>query len=124
MILALIGAATVQILLGLPFFVSHPKAYITGADNLGRVLNFKFVLEPIFVAKFAASLLIVHLGLLLASAHYKWCTHERGIVKFWRLIYASMKLNQQLYTTSKALKNDHIHRKRQLGDELRGHPRV
>ncbi|GMH07377.1 hypothetical protein Nepgr_009217 [Nepenthes gracilis] len=124
MILALIGAATVQILLELPFFVSHLKAYITEADNLRRVFNFKFVPEPIFVSKFAISLLIVHLGLLLASAHYKWCKHKRGIVKFWCLIYASMKLNQQLYTTSKALKNDHIHRLWHLGDELRGHPRV
>ncbi|GMH29817.1 hypothetical protein Nepgr_031660 [Nepenthes gracilis] len=124
MIWALIGATTVQILLGLPFFVSHPKAYITEADDLGCVFYFKLVPEPIFGSKFVASLLIVHLGLLLASAHYKWCTHERGIVKFWRVIYASMKLNQQLYTTSKALKNDHIHRLWQLGDELRGHPRV
>ncbi|GMH27228.1 hypothetical protein Nepgr_029071 [Nepenthes gracilis] len=123
-ILALFGAATVQILLGLPFLVSHPKAYISGAFDLGRVfihywsVNFKFVPEPIFVSKkFAGSLLIVHLGLLLAFAHYKWCKHEGGIVKFLRSIYASMKLRissmsssplQQLYTTSKALKNDHI----------------
>ncbi|GLT42491.1 hypothetical protein SLA2020_164870 [Shorea laevis] len=45
---ALAGAALVQILLGLPFLVSHPIAYISKAFNLGRVfihfwsVNFKF----------------------------------------------------------------------------------
>lgn len=34
---ALAGAAIVQILVGLPFIVSHPVAYISRAFNLGRV---------------------------------------------------------------------------------------
>ncbi|GAB2300047.1 dolichyl-P-Man:Man(5)GlcNAc(2)-PP-dolichol alpha-1,3-mannosyltransferase [Dionaea muscipula] len=78
--LALLGAAIVQILLGFPFLVSHPVAYISRAFNLGRVfihfwsVNFKFIPEPIFVSKgFALCLLIAHLGLLAAFAHYKWC---------------------------------------------------
>ncbi|CAK7348285.1 unnamed protein product [Dovyalis caffra] len=37
-------------------------------------VNFKFIPEPVFVSKqFAISLLIAHLGLLAAFAHYKWC---------------------------------------------------
>lgn len=39
-----------------------------------RSVNFKFVPEPIFVSKaFAISLLIAHLVLLAAFAHYRWC---------------------------------------------------
>ncbi|CAN6561491.1 unnamed protein product [Malus baccata var. baccata] len=86
---ALSGAALVQILLGMPFIMSHPFAYISRAFNLGRVfilfwsVNFKFVPEPIFVSKaFAISLLIAHLGLLTAFAHYRWCMHEGGLFKF------------------------------------------
>ncbi|XP_048495418.1 dol-P-Man:Man(5)GlcNAc(2)-PP-Dol alpha-1,3-mannosyltransferase isoform X2 [Beta vulgaris subsp. vulgaris] len=81
-IVALGGAAIVQILLGLPFLVTYPVAYISGAFNLGRVfihfwsVNFKFVPEPIFVSKrFAVSLLIIHLGLLATFAHKKWCKY-------------------------------------------------
>ncbi|KAG2697423.1 hypothetical protein I3760_07G105200 [Carya illinoinensis] len=77
---ALAGAALVQILLGLPFILSHPFAYISRAFNLGRVfihfwsVNFKFIPEPLFVSKeFAVSLLIAHLVLLVAFTHYRWC---------------------------------------------------
>ncbi|KAG6749885.1 hypothetical protein POTOM_046957 [Populus tomentosa] len=46
-------------------------------------VNFKFIPEPVFVSKqFAISLLIAHLGLLAAFAHYKWCRHEGGLFKF------------------------------------------
>ena len=77
---ALAGAALVQILLGLPFLVSHPVAYISRAFNLGRVfihfwsVNFKFIPEPVFVSKgFAIFLLAAHLILLALFAHYRWC---------------------------------------------------
>ncbi|XP_021613263.1 dol-P-Man:Man(5)GlcNAc(2)-PP-Dol alpha-1,3-mannosyltransferase isoform X2 [Manihot esculenta] len=88
-IVALSGAALVQILLGLPFLASYPIAYISRAFNLGRVfihfwsVNFKFIPEPFFVSKqFAVSLLLAHLGLLAAFAHYRWCKHEGGLFKF------------------------------------------
>ncbi|KAL8171522.1 hypothetical protein V2J09_023326 [Rumex salicifolius] len=97
-ILALAGAALVQILLGLPFLVSYPAAYVSRAFDLGRVfihfwsVNFKFVPEPIFVSKgFAISLLITHLGLLAIFAHYKWCKYEGGLLKFLNSIYISLK---------------------------------
>ncbi|XVF72596.1 hypothetical protein PTKIN_Ptkin12aG0133700 [Pterospermum kingtungense] len=86
---ALASAALVQIVLGLPFLISYPIEYISQAFNLGRVfihfwsVNFKFIPEPIFVSKeFAVSLLIAHLVLLAAFAHYKWCKHEGGLFNF------------------------------------------
>lgn len=85
---ALTCAALVQILLGLPFLVSYPIAYISKAFNLGRVfihfwsVNFKFIPEPVFVSKeFAISLLTAHLALLGLFA-YRWCKHEGGLFKF------------------------------------------
>uniref|UniRef100_A0A2P2M1V7 dolichyl-P-Man:Man5GlcNAc2-PP-dolichol alpha-1,3-mannosyltransferase n=1 Tax=Rhizophora mucronata TaxID=61149 RepID=A0A2P2M1V7_RHIMU len=100
---ALAGAALVQILLGLPFLVSHPISYISRAFNLGRVfihfwsVNFKFVPEPFFVSKpFAAALLIAHLGLLMAFAHYRWCKDEGGLHIFLRSRVLSKKLSSFL----------------------------
>ncbi|XP_050204137.1 dol-P-Man:Man(5)GlcNAc(2)-PP-Dol alpha-1,3-mannosyltransferase [Mercurialis annua] len=118
-ILALAGAALVQILLGLPFLLSYPIAYISGAFNLGRVfihfwsVNFKFVPEPVFVSKqFAISLLLAHLGLLAAFAHFKWCKHEGGLLNFLHsrvgLIYRSSALTRSSSSVSKILKEQHI----------------
>ncbi|XP_057522160.1 dol-P-Man:Man(5)GlcNAc(2)-PP-Dol alpha-1,3-mannosyltransferase [Amaranthus tricolor] len=120
-IVALGGAALVQILLGLPFLVSYPVAYISRAFNLGRVfihfwsVNFKFVPEPIFVSKaFAVSLLIIHLGLLACFAHKKWCKYEGGLPKALHSVYISTLSCfplQQLYAyglTSKTLAAEHI----------------
>ncbi|GAV73858.1 ALG3 domain-containing protein [Cephalotus follicularis] len=113
-ILALTGAAFVQILLGLPFIVSYPIAYISRAFNLGRVfihfwsVNFKFIPEPVFVSKeFAVSLLIAHLVLLMLFAHNRWCKHEGGIVNL-----LSMKLRNAISSSSssslKILEKKHI----------------
>ncbi|KAM6540973.1 hypothetical protein CsatB_005420 [Cannabis sativa] len=110
---ALAGAALVQILLALPFIISYPFSYISRAFNLGRVfihfwsVNFKFVPEPIFVSKsFAVSLLIAHLGLLIAFAHYKWCKHEGGLLNFLHSILISIKLRLSP-STSKNSNNGH-----------------
>ncbi|KAM6558395.1 hypothetical protein CsatA_027634 [Cannabis sativa] len=121
---ALAGAALVQILLALPFIISYPFSYISRAFNLGRVfihfwsVNFKFVPEPIFVSKsFAVSLLIAHLGLLIAFAHYKWCKHEGGLLNFLHSILVSIKLRLSPSTSKnsndghrslKVLKAEHI----------------
>ncbi|XP_058076113.1 dol-P-Man:Man(5)GlcNAc(2)-PP-Dol alpha-1,3-mannosyltransferase isoform X4 [Magnolia sinica] len=84
---ALSGAALVQILLGLPFLLSHPVGYISRAFNLGRVfihfwsVNFKFVPEAVFVSKaFATTLLAIHLVLLAVFAHYRWCKYCNSYV--------------------------------------------
>ncbi|CAL9023911.1 unnamed protein product [Prunus brigantina] len=110
---ALSGAALVQILLGIPFILSYPFAYISRAFNLGRVfihfwsVNFKFVPEPIFVSKaFAISLLIAHLGLLTAFAHYRWCMHEGGLFKFLYSRLDPIKLKLAL-TSSFSLKKSY-----------------
>ncbi|KAJ4850575.1 dolichyl-P-Man:Man(5)GlcNAc(2)-PP-dolichol alpha-1,3-mannosyltransferase [Turnera subulata] len=127
---ALVGAAIVQILLGLPFLLSYPIAYVSRAFNLGRVfihfwyflfesivqtfskiilctsilllsVNFKFVPEPVFVSKqFAVSLLITHLGLLAAFAHCKWCKHEGGLLNFLRAKVLSIKQTSLLSGSS------------------------
>ncbi|KAK2649433.1 hypothetical protein Ddye_016922 [Dipteronia dyeriana] len=116
---ALSGAALVQILLGLPFILSYPVSYISRAFNLGRVfihfwsVNFKFIPEPVFVSKeFAVSLLAVHLVLLAAFAHYRWCKHEGGLIKFLhsRYVYLKMRFahSSSSGTSFKILNKEHI----------------
>ncbi|PNY01398.1 dol-P-Glc:Glc(2)Man(9)GlcNAc(2)-PP-Dol alpha-1,2-glucosyltransferase-like protein, partial [Trifolium pratense] len=96
-----------QILLGLPFLVSHPVAYISGAFNLGRVfihfwsVNFKFIPEPVFVSKgFAIFLLAAHLIALASFAHYRWCKHEGGLLKFLHSRYVFMRMKFALFFSS------------------------
>ncbi|PKA53371.1 Dol-P-Man:Man(5)GlcNAc(2)-PP-Dol alpha-1,3-mannosyltransferase [Apostasia shenzhenica] len=86
---ALLLAAFLQILLGLPFLVSNPIAYLTRAFNLGRVfihfwsVNFKFVPEGVFISKgFSLTLLFTQLTLLLMFAHYKWCKYVLNLSCF------------------------------------------
>ncbi|KAJ9583015.1 hypothetical protein L9F63_022631 [Diploptera punctata] len=64
--------AFVQLILGLPFLLTNPIAYINGAFNLGRVflyewtVNWKFVPEDIFTnSYFHVGLLSLHIFLLL-----------------------------------------------------------
>ncbi|CAN0929860.1 Dol-P-Man:Man(5)GlcNAc(2)-PP-Dol alpha-1,3-mannosyltransferase [Linum grandiflorum] len=110
---ALAGAALVQILLGLPFLLSYPVAYISKAFNLGRVfihfwsVNFKFVPEPIFVSKqFAVSLLIVHLVLLAVFAHRRWCKFEGGMLRFLRVrVFSFAAIKSSPW---KKIKEEHI----------------
>ncbi|XP_010523948.2 PREDICTED: dol-P-Man:Man(5)GlcNAc(2)-PP-Dol alpha-1,3-mannosyltransferase [Tarenaya hassleriana] len=116
---ALAGAALVQILLGLPFLISYPVAYISKAFDLGRVfihfwsVNFKFVPERVFVSKeFAVCLLITHLCLLLVFANYKWCKFEGGLLSFMRSRHFFMRMPSSLSlsdaSTSLVLKKEHI----------------
>ncbi|KAK4732246.1 hypothetical protein R3W88_025234 [Solanum pinnatisectum] len=115
---ALAGAALVQILIGLPFILSHPASYLSNAFNLGRVfihfwsVNFKFVPEDIFVSKaFALSLLVAHLSLLLVFAHYRWCRHEGGLLAVVRskIIQLKLRVSQRNpSSTKKVLQADHI----------------
>ncbi|KAK6940967.1 Glycosyltransferase, ALG3 [Dillenia turbinata] len=124
---ALAGAALVQIVLGFPFLVSNPISYISRAFNLGRVfihfwsVNFKFVPEAVFVSKeFALSLFMLHLMLLAAFAHFRWCKHEGGLFSFLNSLFVAMKLRiattssfplNQFFnstSTSKILKKEYI----------------
>ncbi|XP_030543324.1 dol-P-Man:Man(5)GlcNAc(2)-PP-Dol alpha-1,3-mannosyltransferase [Rhodamnia argentea] len=110
---ALACAALVQILLGLPFLLSYPVAYISRAFNLGRIfihfwsVNFKFVPEPVFVSKeFAVSLLVVHLVLLFTFAHCRWCKHEGGLLNFLHSKFLFLKLKLSL---SSSLSQQNFH---------------
>ncbi|CAL0308485.1 unnamed protein product [Lupinus luteus] len=113
-LLALAGAALVQIFLGLPFLVSYPVAYISRAFNLGRVfvhfwsVNFKFIPERIFISKgFAIFLLAAHLTLLASFAHYRWCRHEGGLLNFLRSRY-SKKFGKSSSPSVKILTKEYI----------------
>ncbi|KDR15511.1 hypothetical protein L798_10577, partial [Zootermopsis nevadensis] len=64
--------ASVQVLLGIPFILTNPMAYIHGAFNLGRVflyewtVNWRFLSEDIFTnSYFHIGLLALHMTLLL-----------------------------------------------------------
>ncbi|XP_057439290.1 dol-P-Man:Man(5)GlcNAc(2)-PP-Dol alpha-1,3-mannosyltransferase [Lotus japonicus] len=110
-LLALAGAALVQIFLGLPFLVSYPVAYISRAFNLGRVfihfwsVNFKFIPEPVFVSKgFAIFLLAVHLISLALFANYRWCKHEGGLLNFLHSRYVLTRLRFALFFSSSSEK--------------------
>ena len=85
---AVAGAAVVQLLAGLPFLTHSPGSYLSRAFELSRVfmwkwsVNFKFIPEDIFVTKpLAVALLMLHLGLLLAFAHWKWTSKEGGLLE-------------------------------------------
>ncbi|XP_051131519.1 dol-P-Man:Man(5)GlcNAc(2)-PP-Dol alpha-1,3-mannosyltransferase isoform X2 [Andrographis paniculata] len=98
-ITSLAGAALLQIVLALPFLLSHPIPYISRAFNLGRVfihfwsVNFKFVPEPVFISKeLALFLLATHLILLAIFCHYRWCRHEGGLFCLIHSKLAQMKL--------------------------------
>jgi alpha-1,3-mannosyltransferase len=64
--------ASVQILLGIPFILTNPIAYIRGAFDFGRVfffewtVNWRFLPEDIFTnSYFHVGLLVLHITLLL-----------------------------------------------------------
>jgi hypothetical protein len=64
-----------QLLLGAPFLLTNPVAYMVGSFNLGRVflfewtVNWRFLSEELFVHPgFHISLLLLHVGLLAIFA--------------------------------------------------------
>jgi len=109
---ALLGAAGVQVLLGIPFLLSHPVEYISRAFNLGRVfihfwsVNFKFVPEKLFVSKeLAVTLLFFHLTALMVFAHYKWFKHEGGLLRFIHSRFKDATSIQELISCKPVLPN-------------------
>jgi len=76
----------VQFLIGQDFLRSHPREYLVQAFDLSRVflykwtVNWRFVPEDVFLGKqFATTLLIGHVGCLVAFALFKWCRTEGGV---------------------------------------------
>ena len=77
-------AAALQLCVGAPFLLQHPREYVACAFNFGRQfvhywsVNFKWVPEATFSSKgFAAGLLGAHLLLLGVFAARRWAPHGR-----------------------------------------------
>lgn len=77
----------IQVILGLPFLINNPHAYISGAFNFGRVfeyqwtVNWRIIPEDIFLnGKFHIALLALHLA---AISYFipSWITYMRGYAK-------------------------------------------
>ncbi|XP_077256309.1 uncharacterized protein LOC143894107 [Temnothorax americanus] len=91
--------ALIQLILGLPFLLENPVAYIKGAFNLGRVFEFKwtvnwrFLPEEVFVHPYLhVSLLLLHMLTLLYCAPV-WITYVKSYAK---LKYVGKELKPQL----------------------------
>ncbi|KAH7103723.1 glycosyltransferase family 58 protein [Auriculariales sp. MPI-PUGE-AT-0066] len=74
-----------QVLLGLPFLRTHPREYLAGAFDLSRVflykwtVNWRFVPEDVFLSRpFATTLLLGHVGALVAFGLFRWCRRDGG----------------------------------------------
>ncbi|KAE8748285.1 hypothetical protein FOCC_FOCC004921 [Frankliniella occidentalis] len=79
--------AALQLLLGLPFLIANPVAYLVGAFNVGRVfmykwtVNWRFLPEEIFVNRgFHLFLLGLHM-LLLALFLPEWITYFKSFAR-------------------------------------------
>lgn len=79
--------AFVQLILGLPFLLENPLAYVKGAFNLGRIfeykwtVNWRFLSEDVFVHPyFHAALLFLHVLTLLYCVP-TWITYMRSYAK-------------------------------------------
>jgi len=71
--------AGVQVVLALPFLLTHPVNYMIGAFNLGRVfmfewtVNWRFLPEDVFVSRWLhVGLLLAHLLVLAFCAPHWW----------------------------------------------------
>jgi alpha-1,3-mannosyltransferase len=91
--------AAVQTVLGLPFILTNPVAYIHGAFNLGRVflfewtVNWRFLPEDIFTSSyFHISLLALHITLLL----YFYSSALACLRSYATLIGIEKKVRRQL----------------------------
>nr|SVE72896.1 EOG090X04XE [Ceriodaphnia reticulata] len=79
--------AGLQLLLGAPFLLANPVAYIVGSFNLGRVflfewtVNWRFLSEEVFVHPgFHISLLLIHIGILAVFAN-PWYRFMKSFAK-------------------------------------------
>lgn len=93
-IIQLFICGIIQLVLGLPFLISNPIAYLKGSFDLGRVflyqwtVNWRFLPETIFLSRyFHISLLILHLLLIFI------------FINTWRLYFNS-------FATLKRLESD------------------
>ena len=78
-----------QVLLGLPFLVEHPKSYLLRAFEFSRVFTFKwsvnwqFLPLDVFLSqRFAVLLLLLHLRLLWSFSELHWYEDDFTIYSF------------------------------------------
>jgi alpha-1,3-mannosyltransferase len=90
-LLHLFLCAFVQLVLGLPFLLNNPFAYVKNAFNLGRVfefrwtVNWRFLSEEIFIHPyFHILLLFLHISTLLYCVP-NWITYMKSYVKLKRI---------------------------------------
>ncbi|CAM9171944.1 unnamed protein product, partial [Hapterophycus canaliculatus] len=80
--------ATVQLLLGAPFLLQHPVAYISRSFELGRVfkfewtVNFKFLSEDAFVSPVLSIALLVLTVTTLSLFAFKWVGSAQAVESF------------------------------------------
>lgn len=77
----------IQIWLGLPFLVPHPRSYLANAFDFSRqflykwTVNWRFVPEDVFLSKkFALSLLLGHLSVLALFGFFRWFKSDEGLI--------------------------------------------
>ncbi|PWN17981.1 ALG3-domain-containing protein [Microstroma glucosiphilum] len=80
----------VQVLVSLPFSLTHPFEYFSQAFDLSRVflykwtVNLRFLPEEVFLdVRLSMALLLVHAGLLIAFGWYKWTAISRIGASSW-----------------------------------------
>ncbi|EZA54208.1 Lethal(2)neighbour of tid protein [Ooceraea biroi] len=83
--------ALVQIILGSPFLLDNPLAYVKGAFNLGRIFEFKWTVNWRFLSQetfshpyFHVLLLVLHVLTLFYCAP-SWITYMKSYVKLKRV---------------------------------------
>ena len=76
----------IQILIAFPFLRAHPWSYLASAFEFSRVflykwtVNWRFLSEEVFLSKaWTLTLLVGHLGTLVAFVWLKWCRGDGGV---------------------------------------------
>lgn len=100
-----LAAVVLQLMLGLPFLLQHPRSYLSKAFEFSRIfllkwsVNWAFLPEAAFRSKAVAiCLLLAHLSLLLMFAQYRWCKEDGGLL---RLLLRRLKGRGQPEITAK-----------------------
>ena len=105
------AAVVLQLTLGLPFLLQHPRSYINKAFEFSRVflyqwsVNWRFLPETVFLSKpFAIVLLVLHVSLLLTFAHMKWCKSSGGLqALLWKRLQGNQVAHEQIFAKQKLL---------------------
>ncbi|KXJ19785.1 Dol-P-Man:Man(5)GlcNAc(2)-PP-Dol alpha-1,3-mannosyltransferase [Exaiptasia diaphana] len=91
--------AIIQVILGLPFLLHHPMAYLIMSFNLGRqflfqwTVNWRFLPEWVFLNRyFHIFLLVLHLGVLWCFYQYIWTRKSDSVRTFFKWPFVEEQL--------------------------------